>query len=192
MTAELFEALDPFVDILVAMRVDYYIGGSVASSIYGALRATNDVDVVTRLEPANITQLADSLGTRFYFDTDAMTEAVRTKCSFNVIHLTSALKIDVFCPERTPYQEGVFRRANLGMLDPRRPDRLYAIGSPEDIVLTKLRWYHQGQRQSDLQLRDVRGILRVRKGLDTGYLRSWAKSLAIADVLDILLRECGL
>ncbi|MBK8100928.1 MAG: hypothetical protein IPK26_27915 [Planctomycetes bacterium] len=39
-------ALTPVIEVLESLGVAYHLGGSVASSVWGVARATNDVDVV--------------------------------------------------------------------------------------------------------------------------------------------------
>ena len=39
-------ALTPLIDVLERLGVAWYVGGSVASTVHGRLRASNDVDVV--------------------------------------------------------------------------------------------------------------------------------------------------
>ena len=46
---DLVEALIPLVDLLDRLGVAWYVGGSVASTVHGRFRATNDVDVVAEL-----------------------------------------------------------------------------------------------------------------------------------------------
>ena len=46
---ELWDALLPVVEALLALKVSYYVGGSVASSVSGVARATLDVDLVAAM-----------------------------------------------------------------------------------------------------------------------------------------------
>jgi len=43
---DLVVALTPFVDLLDRLGVVWYVGGSVASTVHGQFRATNDIDVI--------------------------------------------------------------------------------------------------------------------------------------------------
>jgi hypothetical protein len=38
-------------EVLDRLRIPFYVAGSVASSNYGVIRATNDVDLIGRIEP---------------------------------------------------------------------------------------------------------------------------------------------
>jgi hypothetical protein len=69
------DALD--VAVLVAralgsVGVDYFLGGSVASSLQGEPRSTNDIDFVVDLAPAQVQPLVASLGADFEVDQESL------------------------------------------------------------------------------------------------------------------------
>ena len=49
--------------------------------------------------------------------------------------------------------------------------------SPEDLILSKLDWAKESRSQ--MQLDDVRNLLRSVQGLDTEYLNRWADRLGL-------------
>jgi hypothetical protein len=57
-----------------------------------------------------------------------------------------------------------------------------SVVSPEDLVLSKLDWGKASL--SELQMRDVRGIVASVSDLDWEYLREWAQQLALTQLLD--------
>jgi len=83
-------------DTLENLGVTYAIGGSLASAVHGVMRATMDADLVADLQMEHIEPLAQALGDAFYADVEMMREAVRHHSSFNVIHLDTMFKVDVF------------------------------------------------------------------------------------------------
>src|SRR5579863_10438529 len=97
-TPDILAATLPIVEVLEQLSVSYHIGGSVASSIYGLPRLTIDVDLVADLKLEHVHPLVRYLETDYYIDTDAVRDAIKRKGSFNAIHLTSMLKVDVFIP----------------------------------------------------------------------------------------------
>ena len=101
----------------------------------------------------------------------------------------TALKIDLFCVKSSPYQDLSFKRVHRLPLDSRHPDIAFAFASPEDVILSKLIWFEQGQRQASQQWRDVIGILRVQQALDVPYMQAWATLLGIGELLAQLLDE---
>ena len=188
---ELWEALLPVVDALERLGVPYGVGGSVASSFAGVARATLDVDLVADLCPGYAEPLAGALSQEYYVDVEMIAEAIRRRGSFNVIHLATMFKIDVFVMEDTAFaRENMARRIALEIPDVGRT--LY-FTSPEDIVLHKLLWYAMGGGVSDRQWYDLQGVLRLQaERLDLAYMRRWAEQLGIRDLLQQALAEAGL
>jgi hypothetical protein len=55
-----------------------------------------------------------------------------------------------------------------------------------------LDWYRQGGEVSELQWRDVVGVLKLQVGrLDFQYLRHWAQELGILGLLDRAVSDSG-
>jgi hypothetical protein len=65
-----------------------------------------------------------------------------------------------------------------------------AVASPEDVILSKLRWFRQCGEVSDQQWNDVLGVIAVQGDkLDLPYLREWAESLGLTKLLEQALSE---
>ena len=189
-TNDLIRALEPVVKLFNDLGVGYYIGGSVASSAYGVARATLDIDLVTPLSLAHVKSLVEGLKSEFYIDEDMISEAIKTKSSFNLIHLESMVKIDVFILKEKPFYKKVFeRRIKDTLEDTDSPFAIY-LCSPEDVILTKLQWYKIGGKISEHQWLDILGVFKVQhEKLDMQYLKTWAKELSVDDLLDKALKE---
>jgi hypothetical protein len=187
---DLWAALLPVIDALEKLGVPYHVGGSVASSFTGIARATQDADLVAGLRPEHARPLVEALQGPYYIDQERVEHAIRTRRSFNAIHLGTMYKIDVFVAKDTQFaRENMLRRVTIEV--PGLGRSLW-FSSPEDIVLHKLLWYAEGGGVSDRQWYDLEGVLRLqRKNLDHDYLRSWAERLGITDLLDRALREAG-
>jgi hypothetical protein len=187
---DLWTALLPVVDTLEALDVPYHVGGSVASSFTGIARATQDADIVADLRPAHAAPLVQALQETYYIDQERVDQAIRGRRSFNAIHLPTMYKVDVFISKDTPFaRENMERRVSLEV--PGLGRSLW-FSSPEDIVLHKLLWYSAGGGVSDRQWYDLQGVLRLRRGrLDLAYLRTWAATLGVADLLGRALLEAG-
>ena len=78
------------------MSIRYFVGGSLASSLHGVPRATQDVDIVADIRNEHIPQLVKTFGTEFYIDADMIRDAIRQRASFNIIHLATMFKVDIF------------------------------------------------------------------------------------------------
>jgi hypothetical protein len=177
------------IEALEALGVPYLIGGSLASAVHGVARATADTDMVADLRLEHAEPLAQALMNAFYVDTESIRDAVRRRSSFNVIHLATMFKVDVFVRKQRPFAQAQFehRTAHVIATD---PERTAYVASAEDIVLSKLEWYRMGGEVSERQWRDVLGVLKVQgERLDLAYLRRWASVLEIADLLERALTE---
>lgn len=182
------EVLLSVAQVFDEMRIAYLVVGSVASSLFGFPRATNDADIVADIQLDQVTQLCAVLEDEFYIDEQAVRRAIQNRRSFNAIHFDSLLKIDVYIPSSNFNQQELQRR----MPETLSPDSAQTINmaTPEDTILAKLRWYRQGGEVSERQLTDVVGVLKVQGGkLDFPYLREWADKLRVLDLLEMVLHE---
>jgi hypothetical protein len=163
--------------------ISYALVGSLASSLYGIPRSTQDVDIVAVIEKSRIEPLVEALEEEFYVDKAMVQEAVDNHSSFNLIHLDTMLKVDVFALSPNPVEQRELKRAESYLVD--KEDGIeFVVAKPEDVLLQKLKWYRQGGEVSDQQWRDVLGILEVQEGkLDIPYLKDIAQELGVQDLL---------
>jgi hypothetical protein len=176
-------------DALERLRIAYFIGGSLASATQGVARATMDADLVADLRPEHVEPLARLLGGAFYFDVDTIRHEVRRRGSFNVIHLPTMFKVDIFVNKGRPFDRAQFERRALHVLAA-EPERSAYVASAEDTILAKLEWYRKGDEVSDRQWRDIQGVLKAQSDrLDLAYLRRWALQLNVDDLLERALAE---
>jgi len=169
--------------IMERLGVCYCIGGSVASSVYGEVRTTLDVDVVADLDPERIDALVAAVETDFYVVSEAIHRAVRERSNFNLIHEETLVKADVYVPPDDPTHRDQFARRRRVALRS-EPGSEVELASPEDVVIHKLRWYEMGGRVSDRQWRDVLGVLKVQgANLDFAYLERAAAILCLSELL---------
>jgi hypothetical protein len=180
------------VSVLERLGAPYLVGGSIASSLHGFPRATQDVDVVADLRMEHVPAFMDALRHDFYVDETAVRDAVTRRASFNVIHLETMFKVDIFVAgDDVPTRHELARRQRYTL--PLDPPREIVVASPEDIVIQKLYWFRLGDGVSERQWLDVKGVLKVRGGtLDRAYMRELAQRMGVLDLLDRVLEEAGL
>ena len=172
--------------------VRYFLGGSVASALYGEARATRDIDFVAAMFQPQVGPFVAALGTEFYAEPQAIAEAVASRRSFNVIHLDTMVKADIFVFKADAFGRSQFARRVGKQLSAGDPSLIH-VASPEDTILAKLQWYRDGGGVSDRQWNDVLGVLKVQgAALDRAYLDEWARELGLTDLLRRALDEAGL
>lgn len=110
MSDEIRSALDPVADAFEALGISYRVGGSVASSALGVARTTLDIDLVADLRVAHVVLLVERLQDDYYVDADVIRDAIQRRSSFNVIHLATMMKIDVFILGARPFDQVSFER----------------------------------------------------------------------------------
>ena len=179
MNDPLAAALSELIAALERIKVRYAIGGSLASSAHGVVRATLDGDIVASILPQQVQPLADALGKRWYADADMIQRSLRTGQSFNLIHMDSALKFDIF-PARTEFHRAQLERAAITPV----LDVPCAVTTAEDILLAKLRWYADGGQVSERQWNDIVGLIAINPTLDQEYVNLWASRLGVTELLE--------
>ncbi|MFN7591577.1 MAG: hypothetical protein ACK5UQ_24140 [Planctomycetota bacterium] len=185
-------ALGPVVDLFDRLAIPYHIGGSVATSVFGHARSTLDVDMVAAVEARHVGPIASALRGTYYADAELMLDAIQHRARFNLIYLPQYFKVDVFAVKDSPYARVAFARHTLAKLAGTSCDREFRFATPEDVVLHKLDWYRQGGETSERQWSDILSVLRIQVGrLDLDYMRKWAPSLDVADLLERVVRDAA-
>ena len=190
--SDVLDALMPVTRLLEELGVAHHVGGSFASSAHGVARASLDVDVVADLAPEQVQAFVSGLQGAYYVDEARVRAAVESRRSFNLIHLATMFKIDVFMTRGRAFDRESLGRARREAFsaDPKAPRVLLA--SAEDTVLAKLEWFRKGGEVSERQWADVVGVLKLGgPNLDVGYLRRWAGALSVTDLLERALDEAS-
>ena len=175
--------------VLESLGIPYLIGGSLASTLYGMVRTTQDSDIVAEMRLEHLQPFVSALQGEFYLDDEMIAEAIQRHSSFNIIHRETMFKVDVFIPHPRPFLHSQISRSQKQTFL-FKTEISAQFASPEDTILAKLEWYHLGGEVSERQWRDILGILKTRAGaLDLGYLRKWADELEVNDLLECALRK---
>jgi hypothetical protein len=174
--------------VLEKMDVPYFIGGSLASTLYGMIRTTQDSDIIAELRIEHIRPFVLALQGEFYVDEEMIANAVTNQSSFNIIHRESMFKVDIFIPQERAFVKKQFARSRRELLSADPVVQAY-VSTAEDTLLAKLEWFRMGGESSERQWRDVLGVLKVQAGtLDLEYLRNTAMELHVEDLLERALK----
>ena len=184
---DLGPAFRRLLQVFQALEIPYMVGGSLASSVHGIPRSTNDVDLVAHITARQIDPLVTTLRPEFYTDPpEAIVEAIGRGRMFNFIHLATTYKFDIYPLSAEPYHQASFARRRMEQctLQPGELMSFY-VSSPEDAILSKLSWYRASNQVLERQWSDVLDMVRVQgEALDLTYLRYWAQHLRVEDLLD--------
>ena len=169
------DALAPVVAGLETAGIPYMVVGSIASSLHGELRATQDIDIVIDPTRDALAAFVAAIPERFYVDRDVALDALARRSMFNLIDTETGWKIDLIVRKPRPFSlEELARRqeSELGGV------RIY-VASLEDTIVSKLEWAKLGN--SARQLDDVRRLIGVRGDmLDRAYIARWVDELGLA------------
>jgi hypothetical protein len=181
------------VAIFDELSIPYYIGGSIASSIYGIARATMDIDIIADIKIHHIPYMKQNLEAQYYIDQDMIKEAIDKRSSFNLIHLETAIKVDVFIIKNDPYQKNAIQRIIKDTLNINDIKTEFYFSSPEDIIINKLLWYEMGEQVSERQWLDILGVIKVQgKSLDIKYLKYWTEKLNLIELIKKAFQEADI
>lgn len=172
-----------------SLNIPYVIGGSMASIVHGLPRTTMDVDIVADMKSENVNAFVAAVGDQFYVDEPTVRKAIQQRNSFNLIHLATMFKVDIFLAKPRAFDQQQLTRRIAQKVETEGNQSIWVL-SAEDVVLAKLDWFRLGGEVSERQWRDIIGILKTQQNsLDLEYLRYWAQSLHVTDLLERALKE---
>jgi hypothetical protein len=178
---------------LDALDIPYAIGGSFASSVHGYPRQTHDADLSVEPFPDRVDEfVARFPQAEYYTDAGMVRDAHARRASFNILHLLTMFKVDVFVRKDRPFEVELMRRRAPAFAFGQDMGP-YQTVTAEDSILLKLEWYRIGNEISDRQWGDIQGVMRTQADrLDLAYLHKWADEIGVSDLLAKALAEAGL
>jgi hypothetical protein len=178
------EATGAVVDAMDALRIPYMLVGSLSCNYYMIPRSTQDADFVVQLPPGAISSLANRLGDAFRLDRQMSFETVTATTRYVLRLIDSAFVVELFLLSDDAHDQQRFARRRIGRI----LDRDVAIPTAEDVILTKLRWSHAGQRTKDLE--DARNVIAMETDrIDWAYVNSWCDRHGTRELLDQVRRS---
>lgn len=182
---EFQELLKKIAKILENLKIDYCITDGYAVSVWGRPRSTFDIDVIIQLKVEKVRPLVENLrrlSAAGYIEESTAKEAILKGGEFNFIHPETGLKIDFWAVKENDSigKSELKRKINIRF----DGQKIYFI-SPEDLILSKLRWFKMSE--STRHLEDIKSILKISKEkIDWIYLKKEAKKQNVAKILSDL------
>ena len=163
------DVLQDAADRLNDAGVPYMLTGSLAMNYYAEPRMTRDIDLVINIEPSDTETFIGAFREGFYVSPEAVTEAVRQRSMFNLIHNESLVKIDFVVRKDTTYRKAEFDRRRQVRLE---HAEVFVV-SKEDLIISKIYWAQESR--SEMQQQDVQNLMAT--GYDDECLERWLKEL---------------
>ncbi len=193
MLTEAFQIAKTITEVFDQLSIAYFIGGSFASTIHGLPRATRDVDFIADFKADHVDPFVAALEAEFYLDAKTIRSAITHQRSFNVIHLDTMFKADVFVLAASKWAQNQLRRRELKPISSEGVSHAVWTCTAEDIVLQKLLWFEKGGRVSRQQWDDILGVLKINaSSLDFEYLKLWGDELGNAALLQQVIVDAGI
>lgn len=102
-------------EVCAALRLPYFVTGSLAGMRYGEARFTQDVDIVIELPSWKVAEFCAAFaGPEFYVEPEAALKAVRECRQFNIIWTANGVKADIIAFRDTPFNESRLSRPSPG------------------------------------------------------------------------------
>ncbi len=175
------EALGAILKLLQRRRTPYMVMGGLALSVWGRVRATQDIDLAIALDDEQEAHFLDDLKRAHFLPATPRTVVGHRLLVCRYLKSTKGLPIEVdLFFARGLYQNRALGRAAEVSLGPRR----LRVIAPEDLVLYKL------LASRPIDLLDIQAVLEEQRGrLDRRYLKYWAQQLKLTKRLNAALNK---
>ena len=166
--------------ILDELKIDYFITGGFAVSVWGRPRATFDIDIVVNMREPQAEQLASAwkmMCNTGYADANMAREAIRKGGEFNFIDPDSGLKVDFWSKKENFGLPKEFERKKIKKINGQK----ICFISPEDLILSKLEWHKISPLEKHMD--DIKSVLKISGDiLDKEYLDYWIEKLELENL----------
>ena len=172
------DAVIAVVDVLNGANVAYMLVGAYSCNVYGVPRATRDADFVVQLDVRAFADIRLRLEKAFKFDPQIAFETVTGTTKHILYFKEHPFRVELFELSNDEHdQERFTRRRQITEWD-----RRLFVPTPEDVIVTKLRWSRRGQRSKDVD--DVRNVIAVQgEELDWDYIHRWCDEHGTRELL---------
>jgi hypothetical protein len=158
--------------------IRYMVTGGLAAIVYGEPRLTNDVDLVVQLSPTDPRRLNQVYDASEYYvpsiETIEAEAARRMFGHFNIVHIESALRADVYCVGDDDFGAWGFRhRRSVDIAN----ESIW-LAPIEYVIVQKLRYFRESGQ--DRHLRDIAAMRRISGELiDENTINEWVVRLVL-------------
>ena len=153
----MIELLDVFISPLESQGFRYLVTGSIGAMAYGEPRLTNAIDLILEIQSEDVASLIRAFPeSDFYLPPSEVIQSERVRMQrghFNIIHLETMLKADVYLAGADPLHRWAFQHAVRMEIE----GRLIAFAPSEYIILRKLEFFEEGG--SEKHLRDIAAMM---------------------------------
>ena len=154
-------------------KIPYMISGSIAANYYTVPRMTRDIDIVIELKPDDVDKFVRLFEGDFYVSREMIKDEICREGMFNLIHNQYVFKIDFIIKKSSAYQQAAFSRRKQVLI---QKSPMWFI-SPEDLIISKLLWAKDSF--SEMQIKDVRNLIKTVDDLDLKYIDNWIQKLQL-------------
>jgi hypothetical protein len=162
---------------LEACGIPFLLSGSFASNYYGIPRSTRDADFVLQAPHAVGPEFTKALGEDYRLEPQLSFETKTGTYRQVVRHTQKPFKVELFLLSQDPHDQARFSRRRAVQLF----GHLIWLPSPEDVIITKLRWA-RGKDKDDA--RDVMTVQRDQ--LDWAYIEEWCQRHGTLPLLTVV------
>lgn len=173
-------------------KIEFLIGGSLASSAWGQERTTHDADIAVLLSESKFEALEQLVRWPYVMDSATIRSSLSNLHEFDagqILHGETLDKIDLFLMSDNEYSRSQLQNRRYIDVVSGHP---LPFASPEDTVITKLRWFLLGNRVSDRQWNDIVQVLEIQEGLlDEAYIDRWCEHFNLTSLLEDAKRQAS-
>lgn len=163
------KGLQKIVAVFEEEKISYMIVGGFAMSYYNRFRFTADIDCVLQIYPVHVEKIIKHFPDWLPF-LSQFKESADRGVLFNFTDFETGVKYDMMLYQDNDYNWRAFeRRRKVKFMD----IECY-ISAPEDLIISKLRWYELSK--SAKQLDDIKFLLKE-SSIDRAYLNIWIPRL---------------
>lgn len=175
----LIPAIRALCNLLTVSRVPGALIGGVAASLQGQARATEDIDVLLRLDERTLEPFLDlAMAQGFKPRIPDAVAFARRSAVLLLEHEASRVGVDLTI-SRLPFDSEAIDRARLVVID----DLRFSVVSPEDLIIMKA----IAHRPQDLQ--DIQSVVCANPQLDVKRIRDHVQEFARALEMPELWRD---